>query len=242
VSPLPSRTRGPLRPAFDPRRPHEWERFRRGEPVTGHRPGDFLLSHRTWHPFSVLIRLGQRLRIHGDDHRDYCHWSHAALVTTDGGALIEMQAPGAVRGHVDDYLDLDCVLVRVHASDEDRTQAVEFAEWCIAERRRIGRAAFFSFGLSCLTGTAFTFFQDGSMVCSTLVARAQERTGAIFNRDPNHIAPADLAKYYGVRLEARRGPAEALAAGAPAATEEPSSVAPRPVRVPTAGSGSGRPV
>lgn len=206
MSVVPSRTLGPLRPALDPERPHEWERFRRGEAVAGHRPGDFLLSHRTWHPFSVLIRIGQRMRIRGDDRRDYCYWSHAALVTGDDGSLIEMQKPGAVRGHVDDYRDLDCVLVRVHATDEDRAQAVEFAEWCVAGRRRIGRAAFVSFGLSCLTGTTFTFFQDGSMVCSTLVARAQERTGAIFNRDPNHIAPADLAKYYGVRLAGRRGP------------------------------------
>lgn len=207
MSLLPARTRAPLRPAFDPLRPHEWERFDCGEEVTGHRPGDFLLSHRTWHPFSVLIRIGQRLRIHGDDHRDYCHWSHAALVTDEDGAIIEMQAPGAVRGHVRDYRDLDCVLVRVHATDDDRAQAVRFAEWCVTEHRRIGRAAFLSFGLSCLTGTNLAFFQDGSMVCSTLVARAQERTGAIFNRDPNHIAPADLAKYYGVRLTGRRGPA-----------------------------------
>lgn len=203
---LPSRTLSPLRPAFDPKRPHEWQRFRPGEAVHGHRPGDFLLSHRTWHPFSVLIRIGQRLRIHGDDRRDFCHWSHAALVTTGDGTLIEMQKPGAVRGHLTDYLGLDCVLVRIHATDEDRAQAVAFAEWCVDERRRIGRAAFLSFGLSCVTGTTFAFFNDGSMVCSTLVARAQERTGAIFNRDPNHIAPADLAKYYGVRCDADRGP------------------------------------
>lgn len=209
MSLLPSRTLGPLRPAFDPERPHDWERFRGGEAIVGHQPGDFLLSHRTWHPFSVLIRIGQRLRIHGDDRR-HCHWSHAALVAGADGALIEMQKPGAVRGHVDDYRDLDCVLVRVHADDDDRAQAVAFAEWCVTGRHRIGRAAFLSFGLSCLTGSTFTFFHDGSMVCSTLVARAQERTGAIFNRDPNHIAPADLAKYYGVRLDARRGPAEAL--------------------------------
>lgn len=200
------RTRAPFRPSFDPERPHGWERFRAGEALHGHRPGDFLLSHRTWHPFSALIRIGQRLRIRGDDHRDHCYWSHAALVCDDGGGLIEMQKPGAVRGHVDDYRDLDCVLVRVHASADDRAQAVAFAEWCVERQRLIGRAAFLSIGLSCLTGSTFTFFRDGSLVCSALVARAQERTGAIFNRDPNHIAPADLAKYYGVRLDDRTGP------------------------------------
>lgn len=196
----------PFRPPFDPERPHEWERFRPGEAVHGHRPGDFLLSHRTWHLFSILIRIGQRLRVRFGPDREHCHWSHAALVEDAEGGLIEMQRPGAVRGHVDDYRDLDCVLVRVHATDADREQAVEFARWCVERQRAIGRAAFVSIGLSCLTGSTFTFFRDGSLVCSALVARAQERTGAIFNRDPNHVAPADLAKYYGVRLHGRRGP------------------------------------
>lgn len=206
MSGWPAARRAPFRPVVDPDRPHQWERFGVGEAVHGSRPGDFLLSHRRWHPFSMLIRIGQRLRIRGDDHRDYCHWSHAALVSDEAGGLIEMQEPGAVRGHLDDYVALDCVLVRVHASDDDRAQAVAFAEWCVLRRRVLGRAAFVSLGLSCLTGSTFTFFRDGSLVCSALVARAQERTGAIFNRDPNHIAPADLAKYYGVRLDTRCGP------------------------------------
>jgi hypothetical protein len=201
-----SARRPPFRPTFDAEHPHEWERFGPGIPVTGHQPGDFLLSHRTWHPLSALIRVGQRLRIHGDDHRDYCHWSHAALVIGPLGDLIEMQRPGAVRGHVGDYTRLDTVLVRVFATDVDRQQILEFAEWCVVRQRQIGRAAFVSIGLSCLTGSSLTFFRDGSLVCSALVARAQERAGAIFDRDPNHIAPADLAKYYGVRLDAARGP------------------------------------
>ena len=31
---------------------------------------------------------------HGDDHRDYCHWSHAALVTTVDGGLIDRRFVG----------------------------------------------------------------------------------------------------------------------------------------------------
>ena len=44
----------------------------------------------------------------------------------------------------------------------------------------------------------FSFFVDGETTCSGLVARAQERTGAIFNRATVNITPADLAKYYRV--------------------------------------------
>ena len=65
-------------------------------------------------------------------------------------------------------------------------------------------------GLTLLAGAKLTFFIDGepawtsdcnsptAFICSGLVARAMERTGAIFNRDPVHLTPADLAKYYEV--------------------------------------------
>jgi hypothetical protein len=35
-------------------------------------------------------------------------------------------------------------------------------------------------------------------MCSALVARALERTSAIFPDEPAHRLPADLARYYGV--------------------------------------------
>ena len=50
--------------------------------------------------------------------------------------------------------------------------------------------------MTVLTGSKFTFFVDGQFICSGFVARAMKRTGAIFNRDPVHITPADLGKYY----------------------------------------------
>ncbi len=55
-----------------------------------------------------------------------------------------------------------------------------------------------SIALSLMMGGKFTFGFDGQAICSGLVARALERTSAIFNRDPAHIMPADLAKYFGV--------------------------------------------
>jgi hypothetical protein len=55
-----------------------------------------------------------------------------------------------------------------------------------------------SIAYTLLTGGKFTFAIDGEAICSGLVARAMERTGAIFNRTPTHVMPADLAKYYDV--------------------------------------------
>ena len=160
------------------------------------RPGDFVLTHQD-RLFSKLIRFGQRLRIHGDD-RKYTHWSHAALIVSEDGDLIEVQRPGVVRRNASVYKDVEYKVVRVKASDHDRRQAVEFAEWCLKNNAKIGRAIFFSIAVNMITGGKFSFFVDGTTVCSGLVARAQERAGAIFNRAPTHIMPADLAKYYGV--------------------------------------------
>ena len=159
-------------------------------------PGDFVLTHQE-RPFSKLIRFGQRLRIHGAD-RKYTHWSHAALVVSENGDLIEANKPGVIRTHVRDYKHVEYKVVHVKATPDDRRQAVEFAQWALDTHCKIGRAIFVSIGLSILTGGKFSFFVDGTTVCSGLVARAQERAGAIFNRAPTHIMPADLAKYYGV--------------------------------------------
>jgi hypothetical protein len=41
---------------------------------------------------------------------------------------------------------------------------------------------------------------DGTEICSGLVARGEERTRAIFSREPSHVMPADLAKYYDAPL------------------------------------------
>ena len=159
-------------------------------------PGDFILTHND-RPFSRLIRFGQKLRIHGRD-RVYTWWSHAALVVSESGDLIEANRPGVIRTHVDDYRDVEYEVVHTGALPLDRTQAVAFAEYCAAHHQRLGRTIFVSIALNLITGGKLDFFVDGTTVCSGLVARAQERTGAIFNRSPSHIMPADLAKYYGV--------------------------------------------
>jgi hypothetical protein len=74
---------------------------------------------------------------------------------------------------------------------------VAFGEWCVTNHQRIGRMIFWTTAFNLLTGGRINFFLDGTTICSGLVARAQERAGAIFSIDPSHIMPADLAKYYG---------------------------------------------
>jgi hypothetical protein len=177
------------------------ERVAAGEAAVRFEPGDFLLTHSDkW--TSKLIRFGQRLRIHGDD-RKYTYWNHAALIVSDGGGLIEALGPGVSRTDLSKYLGTEYHLVRIGAGPEDRRQAVAFAEWAAGEpdgegRQRYGFLTVVSIAYTALTGGKFTFGIEGRAICSGLVARAMERTGAIFNRTPTHIMPADLAKYYTV--------------------------------------------
>ncbi len=160
------------------------------------RPGDFILTHgRHW--TSSLIRLGQALRFRGKD-RKYAYWNHAALVVGPNGEIIEAlgPSPGVVQQDVSKYAPREYTIVRIKASPEDRDEAVGFARACLGER--YGVLTIVSIALSLLTGTRFSFGFDGQMICSGLVARALERTRAIFTKEPSHIMPADLAKAYQV--------------------------------------------
>ena len=175
------------------------ERLAPGETAAAFAPGDFILTHGSaW--TSKLIRFGQRLRIHGDD-RKYTYWNHAALVVSDAGDLVEALGAGVMRTKIDKYRPVEYHLVRVGASGADRSEVVAFGEWAAGDaagdsRQGYGFLTLVSIAYTLLTGGKFTFSIEGQMICSGLVARAEERTKAIFNRTPSHIMPADLAKYY----------------------------------------------
>ncbi len=188
------------RAPFMPVRRAGVDRFGPGEEATEYLAGDFILTHGdAW--TSKLIRFGQRLRIHGDD-RKYTHWNHAALIVSDSGDLIEALGTGVTTTHISKYRPRELHLVRIDASAADRQQAVDFARWAAGlagvPRQRYGFLTIASIAYTLLTGGKFTFAVEGEAICSGLVARAMERTGALFNRTPTHVMPADLAKYYDV--------------------------------------------
>lgn len=160
-------------------------------------PGDFILTHNDGLN-AVLIRFGQALRFRGPDQK-YTRWNHAAMITTAEGEIIEAVSNGVVRNRLSKYAQTEYRLVKIdHVVDAsaDRDQIVAFARWCLDEP--YGWFTIVSIMLSLLTGCKFNFGFDGQCICSGLVARALERTRAIFNRTPSHITPADLAKYFRV--------------------------------------------
>jgi uncharacterized protein YycO len=170
------------------------ERYGPGERIPNPQPGDFILTHgSSW--TSWLIRYGQALRIHGQD-RKYTYWNHAALFVDANGDIVEALGSGVRQRNISAYDPKEYHAVRIRASAEDREEVVRFAKTCLNEP--YGWLTIASIAVSLLTGAKLSFGFDGQQICSGLVARALERTWAIFNREPSHIMPADLAKYYQV--------------------------------------------
>lgn len=170
------------------------EHFSPGEEVLNPQPGDFILTRgNAW--TSKLIQFGQMLRFHGNDKK-YTRWNHAAIVINTQGDIIEALGSGVKKRHISVYKPKDYYYVRINAMPHDRDQAVNFALYALGEP--YGWSTIVSIAISLITGLKFSFGFDGEQICSGLIARAMERTSAIFNRSPSHITPADLAKYYQV--------------------------------------------
>lgn len=173
------------------------ERFGPGEGITYPQPGDFILTHEDNDIFARLIHVGQGLRFRGAD-RPYARWNHAAIITDSLGTIIEALSSGVVFNHIDKYVPREYLVVHIDATPADRMEAVDFAVSCLHDR--YGWQTIISIALSLLTGSKFSFGYDGQEICSGLVARSLERTAAIFPRDASHLMPADLARYYHVRI------------------------------------------
>jgi uncharacterized protein YycO len=159
------------------------------------RPGDFILTHGDeW--TSRLIRFGQSLRYRGPSAK-YTYWNHTALVVDSAGMIVEALGTGVAKRSIHDYDPTQYTVVRIDASDEDRLEAATFAASSIGAQ--YGWVTIVSLGLSLVTGGKFAFAIDGQIICSGLVARALERTTAIFKHDPARIMPAELAEIYDVQ-------------------------------------------
>lgn len=166
------------------------------------RPGDFMFTHEdAW--TSRLIQIGQAIRFRGKRNR-YAYWNHVALFVDDIGTIVEALGTGVSQGAVTKYNGTQRTIVRIDASAADREEAATFAKECVGAR--YGGLTIISIALSLLTGTKLSFSVDGQFICSGLVARALERTTAIFRKEPSRIMPAELAEKFNVpRPKMRKG-------------------------------------
>ena len=174
------------------------ERFGPGEVATKFAPGDFILTHSP-HLISRLIRLAQKIR--GRERR-YSYWSHAALIVDREGTLVEAESKGVIRSPLSKYTPREYHLVHLgdSADGHDREQVVAFANSVVGQP--FGFLDLISVGLSLLTGAKVNISYESHLMCSALVARALERTSALFDDEPAHMLPADLARHYGAQAPA----------------------------------------
>ncbi len=167
------------------------ERVPGGRTAAAVRPGDFLLSRA--HGFRhSLIRFGQARRL-GRDHRSYREYTHAALIISAEGDLVEAVGSGVRHSTLAAYVDEQYTIVHIDASAEDRQQIVDVAVDILARKARYSALSTVSIALWAFLGWRFTFFMDGSYTCSGLVARCLLAIGAIFHQDVVKVTPAQLA-------------------------------------------------
>lgn len=176
----------------------EVERFGPGDEATDFQPGDFILTHSP-HLISRLIRVAQKIR--GRERR-YSYWSHAAVIVDREGTLVEAESKGVIRSPLAKYRPAEYHLVRLGESADrrDREQVVAFANSVVGQP--FGFLDMASVGLSLLTGAKVNISYESHLMCSALVARAMERTSALFDDEPAHMLPADLARHYGAEAPA----------------------------------------
>lgn len=176
-------------------------RFGPGEEAHDYQSGDFILTHNLDF-YGWLIRFGQRLRYWGAD-RKFAHWNHAALIISPEGELIEALSRGVVRTHISNYAGTEYHLVRLSdefADARDRAQMVAFALSCW--REPYGWLTIVNIAIALVTGCTFTFGIEGQSICSGLVAKALERSNAIFHGNSANVTPAALAKLFNVPVPA----------------------------------------
>jgi len=197
--------------------------------ATAVEPGDFVLSraHGVKHK---IIKWGQGLRITNSADRCYRDYTHAALVVSADGDIIEAVGSGVRRNNLEAFVPRTYEVVHITASDEDRAQAVAVAVDALGRHARYNGLATISITLWAFTGSRLIFFTDGAFTCSGLVARAMLAIGAVFSVDATRVTPAQLAIYFNAprpleeprrrrpglrsRLTPRRGPRQG-------ASEEP---------------------
>jgi len=177
------------------------ERFGPGESADDLRTGYIVLTHGD-HWTSKLIRFGQRLRFRGA-RRKYARWNHVALVLNAEGKIAEALSQGVVEEDISKYEGTDYHLVRVECEQIDRDEVARFADAVLKSKHRTkyGWLTIASLFFTLALGSTIMFGKIGTAICSGFASEALTRTGAIFDRPPAYMMPADVAEHFKVKTD-----------------------------------------
>ena len=166
-----------------------------GLSISDPRPGDVILVRGNgW--LGKLIRFFVRIRCRRNGDRPFAHWSHAGIIVSPEGHLVEVLHTGVVLSRIEKYRDQEYHYVYLDLSAADRTRASRYAYSCL--RQKYGRLSAVLFAFAVLSGDRFEVPDRGQQGCVALIVRALQRAGITFARHPTDMTPADLAKRFGV--------------------------------------------
>lgn len=172
----------------------EYLHCRSGETVSRPRPGDIILVRdKNW--LGWLIRGIGRIRYRAAEDRSYNYWSHAALVTSSTGRMVEVGSRGVVRSHIRLYRNRDYHYVWLDLPDAGRSAAVQFARSCVGQKYSLRNSLLLTASIA--LGERIPI-PDSGHNCISLIARALQEAGIRFDRKPTDMMPADLARRFGV--------------------------------------------
>jgi hypothetical protein len=175
--------------------PTAYARCGPGESIPEPRPGDVILIRGAgW--LGKAIRLFVRMRCRRDGSHSFAHWSHAGIVVSPKGHLVEVVHTGVVLSTIEKYRDQEYHYVYLDLSAADRTRASRYAYSCL--RQKYGRLSFVLLAFAVLLGDWFEVPDRGQQGCVALIVRALQRAGITFAHRPTNMTPADLAKRFGV--------------------------------------------
>lgn len=167
-----------------------------GEAIANPRPGDIILVRGVgW--LGRGIRGYQRIFARGAAERTLAHWSHAAIVVSSRGLLVEVLHNGVVLVPIEKYRAQEYHYVPVALSGADRANVSRYAISCV--RLKYGRWSFVLLMISKLLGGRFRVPDLGQQGCVSLIVRALQQVGVPFERGPADMSVVDLAKRFGVR-------------------------------------------
>ena len=183
--------------------------FHEGQACVNALPGDMILvQHDGFAP--AVIRFGQRVRYFMLRHlfrrkeflKIYCQYNHSMIVV-DGGpeaTVCQMEAAGGRIVKLRDYVDRKYVVVSpTNVHDTQRLAARRFAVWC--EDINYGWFSIFGDVLDVLIPVISIALASGvRMVCSTASCLAHRCMGLIPDKSDVSVMPADLARYYDVKI------------------------------------------
>jgi hypothetical protein len=175
--------------------PEAYVRCGPGEAIAHPRSGDILLVRGVGF-LGWGIREYERMCARGKD-RAFVHWSHAAVVVSPRGHLVEVLATGVGLTRIEKYRDQEYHYVPIALPDADRETVARYAVSCV--RQKYARWTFVHLAASKLLGGRLRVPDRGQQGCVSLIVRALQQVGVPFERAATDMSVVDLAKRFGVR-------------------------------------------